>query len=98
MPDTLNNKVLIKLHPLACSFIKKESLTQLYSCEFCEITKNTFFTEHLWTLASVTLVLWLKEVKVYVKYIFTLCETMEWKGSFSLVVLNLVKHHEMLQK
>ena len=25
-----------------------------FSCEFCEITKNTFFTEHLWTTASGT--------------------------------------------
>ena len=33
-------------------FIKKETLAQVFSCEFCEITKNTFFTEHLWTTAS----------------------------------------------
>ena len=25
---------------------------QVFSCEFCEIFKNTFFTEHLWTIAS----------------------------------------------
>ena len=24
-----------------------------FSCELCEISKNTFFTEHLWTTASV---------------------------------------------
>ena len=41
---------LIKLQ--ACNFIKKETLTQVFSCEFCEIFKNTFFTEHLWTIAS----------------------------------------------
>ena len=29
-------------------------LTQVFSCEFCEIRKNTFFTEHLWTTASVS--------------------------------------------
>ena len=23
----------------------------MFSCEFCEIFKNTFFTEHLWTSA-----------------------------------------------
>ena len=27
----------------ACNFIKKETLTQVFSCEFCEISKNTFF-------------------------------------------------------
>ena len=24
----------------------------MFSCEFCEISKNAFFTEHLWTTAS----------------------------------------------
>ena len=33
----------------ACNFIKKETLAQVFSCEFCEISKNAFFTEHLWT-------------------------------------------------
>ena len=26
-----------------CNFIKKETLAQLFSCEFHEISKNTFF-------------------------------------------------------
>ena len=34
-------------------FIKKVTLAQVFSCEFCEISKNTFFTEHLWATASV---------------------------------------------
>ena len=25
-----------------CNFIKKETLAQVFSCEFCEISKNTF--------------------------------------------------------
>ena len=29
-----------------CTFIKKEILAQVFSCEFYEISKNTFFTEH----------------------------------------------------
>ena len=33
----------IKLQASACNFIKKETLTQVLSCEFCEIFKNTFF-------------------------------------------------------
>ena len=32
--------------------LKKETLTQVFSCEFCIISKNTFFTEHLWTTTS----------------------------------------------
>ena len=31
-------------------FIIKESPAKLFSCEFWEIFKNTFFTEHLWWL------------------------------------------------
>ena len=31
----------------ACNFIEKGTPTQLFSCEFCYILKNTFFAEHL---------------------------------------------------
>ena len=41
---------LIKL--LACNFIKIETLAQVFFGEFCEISKNTFFTEHLWAIVS----------------------------------------------
>ena len=55
---------------LACNFVKKEALAQVFSCEFCEISKNTFsyrtppvavsvfnntyFEDQKWTTASVT--------------------------------------------
>ena len=35
--DTIN-----KTNAEACNFIKKETLAQVFSCEFCEIYKNTF--------------------------------------------------------
>ena len=35
-----------------CNFIKKETLAQLFSCEFWEIFKNTFFIEHIPVTAS----------------------------------------------
>ena len=38
--------------PQACNFVKKETLAQVFSCEFCEISKNSFFAEHLWATAS----------------------------------------------
>ena len=44
---------LIKLQASVCHFIKKETLALLFSCEFFEISKNTFFREHLWATASV---------------------------------------------
>ena len=34
-----------------CNFIKKEARAQVFSCH-CEISKNLFFTEHVWTTAS----------------------------------------------
>ena len=40
------------LRPQTCNFIKKEPLAQVFCCEFCENSKNTLFTEHLWTSAS----------------------------------------------
>ena len=36
----------------SATLLKKETLEQVFSCEFCQISKNTFFTEHLWTTAS----------------------------------------------
>ena len=38
--------------PEACNFIEKETLAQVFPCEFCEIFKNTYFEEYLWTAAS----------------------------------------------
>ena len=35
----------------ACSCFKKETLAQVFSCKFCEICKNTFYTEHVWAIA-----------------------------------------------
>ena len=37
-----SNKVA-GLRPKACNFIKRETLAQVFSCEFCEISKKTFF-------------------------------------------------------
>ena len=37
------NKILGQV----CNFVKKETLAQVLSCEFCKVTKNTFFTEPL---------------------------------------------------
>ena len=46
---------LIKLQTEACNFIKKEeTLTQVFSCKFCEIAKIPFLAEHFqWLLLSI---------------------------------------------
>ena len=44
---------LIKLQANTCNFIKDETLRQMFSSEFSENFKNTFFTEHPWATNSV---------------------------------------------
>ena len=40
----------------ASNFFKKETLTQVFSCEICEILKNIFFIEQVrWLLLALTL-------------------------------------------
>ena len=38
--------------PKACNVIKKETLAKVFSSVFCKISKNSSFTEHLWTTTS----------------------------------------------
>ena len=40
--DVFQNKSNLELEQ-ACNFIKKETVAQVFSCEFYEIFKNTFF-------------------------------------------------------
>ena len=40
--------------PEACNFIEKETLAQVFSCEFYEISKNMFSAEHVWATVSQT--------------------------------------------
>ena len=48
--------------PDACNFIKKETLAQVFLSEFWEMSKNTFFIEHLRTTASDNSVFIVEEV------------------------------------
>ena len=49
---------LIKLQAEACNLIKKETLAQVFSCEFCEIFKNTIFYRIHPVAASVRSTFW----------------------------------------
>ena len=40
--DKNSRQTLANHRPEACNVIKKENLAQVFSCEFCEIYKNTF--------------------------------------------------------
>ena len=44
--------MLLEQRAEGCNFIKKETLAQVFPCKFCEISKNNFFTEHLWAIVS----------------------------------------------
>ena len=50
---TFVKKILLKISQnlkeglKACNFIKKETRAQVFSCEFCEIFRNTYFVERL---------------------------------------------------
>ena len=61
-----------------CALYK--SLAHVFSCEFCEIFNNNFFTEHLWTNASVLyitfevgLTLIFKNIPVFIEF-FSPCK------------------------
>ena len=54
------------------TFLKKEALAQVFSCEFCEISKNTFFTKNLWATASILTcngILFLKYVYCFLNFV-----------------------------
>ena len=45
-------KVFLKILPEACNIIKRETLPEVLSSEFCEIFQNTFFSKHNRVTAS----------------------------------------------
>ena len=48
--DSFLIKLQARGQQLYCNFIKIESLTQVFSCGFCEIFNNTLFYRNLWWL------------------------------------------------
>ena len=62
--------------PEACNFIKKETLAQVFSCEFCKISENTFFTEHLRTTASIS---WIIAMKIMISKLL-------WKAQIAFLI------------
>ena len=67
---------ILFLKKLQALGLKNETLEQTLSCEFCEISKNTFLTEHLRTTAS--------EYSHYkMKYLLSLlCEVVQTSDCF----------------
>ena len=62
---------LIKLQAPACTFIKKETLTQVFSREFCESFKNTF----LWNTSGGSFFI---NYQVFLAWDFLLCKNLQF--------------------
>ena len=64
---------LIKMQAETWNFIKTEALGQVFSCEFWEIFKNTFFTRHLRSTA-IAFFVWYRQTSVsfFVLYLFAM--------------------------
>ena len=44
-----HNNLLFNDRPKSCNFIKKETMAQMFSCEFCKISRNKlFYRAHIW--------------------------------------------------
>ena len=53
--EFLRTLILMNLcERLLLNFTKKETSAQVFSCEFCEFFKNTYFVEHLQTAGCET--------------------------------------------
>ena len=52
-----------KIHMPQPATLLKKRLAQVFSFEFCEISKNTFFTEHLWTIKIQELKIEIQEIQ-----------------------------------
>ena len=61
---------LIKVQASVCNFIKNKTLAEVFFCEFCEISKNTFFTEYL------CIEIW--QITCYLKGLRTLLRTLQF--------------------
>ena len=79
----------------ACNFLKKETLTHVFCCEFCEISKNNFcyrttpaaasdFTKVLGHLFTDLSRLLLYIVNMIIPNIKTLLNNVKWKCSFTV--------------
>ena len=67
---------------LHATVLTKKTLAQVFSCEFCEISKNTFLTEHLLINTSVQC------LELIIPEIVNVEEAIYFKGSLPLIRTN----------
>ena len=80
---------------------QKDTLTQMCSCEFCEISSNTFFIEHLWATASEQVCLMSININIFTWIItISIFKTLANAGTISIVKQGFIlqpKHMAMFQ-
>ena len=67
---------------------RNETLAQVFSCEFCEISKNIFFTEYLWTTAFKAATMHQLSIRHYLNHWRTRNKTSEEVKSAALLILD----------
>ena len=85
-----------------CNMIKKEALAQVFSCEFCEISKNIFFTEHLLATAClchlILLVRFFQDLKyAYVVHILVFLDLIRFVCFYDLMNRGLFRTLSSIQ-
>ena len=85
------------LRTQTCNFIKKETLAQVFSCAFCEISKNTFFYRITLVAASVVVQPCMKWIpikkKIYMKMDSSLSEGPSYEaGNFNYMDEKVTKN------
>ena len=77
---------------------KKETLAQVFSCEYCEISKDTFFTEHLRATASENRFLfWLVTFADVILSINSIDKTKFWLCTLLLLFITITIHYHSSQ-
>ena len=77
-----------KVSGLACNFIKKETLAQVFSCQFWEISKNTFFQRtHMVAASAINPFQFLNQFQFFQTKVSSLIEESKVLSEISLVTI-----------
>ena len=69
------SNLLIKLQAWRSAILLKETLTLVFSCEYCKIFNNTYFEKHLRTADSVLLIM---KLIISIGHLFLIKNMMGW--------------------
>ena len=71
--------------------MKTETLAQVFSCEFCEIFKNTLFTERLWATTFTSVFCYSMHYQL-TAYFMTALPTIYFPNPAHTLVLQFLSH------